>query len=65
MAVDLGIGRPTTSKLVVEIYREILRGSHSEQSAFDAAVRLYRQRHQGVPEPAARRLVAEIICRQP
>ena len=51
------------SREVLKIYTAAVKSSLEEhQAAFDAAVVTYRARDQDVPEKAARRVVARIIC---
>ena len=55
--------RENGSKEVLKIYTTAVKFSLEEhQEAFDAAVVTYRARNQDVPEKAARRVVARIIC---
>jgi uncharacterized membrane protein YkvA (DUF1232 family) len=51
------------SREVLKSYTAAVKSSLEEyQAAFDAAVVTYRARNQDVPEKAARRVVAGIIC---
>jgi hypothetical protein len=55
--------RENGSEEVLKIYTTTVKFSLEEhQAAFDAAVVTYRARDQDVPEKAARRVVARIIC---
>ena len=47
------------TEIVLEVY-----SSARPQDAFEAAVRVYRERNPGATLNAARRAVAEIICRR-
>jgi hypothetical protein len=57
-------GEESSRSLILDIYEGTLTRSLNERNAFEAAVRVYRGQKPGLPEEAARRAVANIICRK-
>ena len=50
---------------VLQAYTTLMHGMARPRGAFDQAVRIYLARNPGLPNDAARRAVANIICRKP
>jgi hypothetical protein len=50
---------------VLDAYTTLMHGAARERQAFDGAVRIYQARNPGLPNDAARRAVANIICHKP
>ena len=50
---------------VLQAYTALMHGMARERDAYDQAVRIYQARNPGLPNDAARRAVANIICHKP
>ena len=50
---------------VLQAYTALMHGMARERDAYDQAVRIYQARNPGLPNNAARRAVANIICHKP
>ena len=53
------------TRLVLAVYTAVMASSRNERGAFDAAVETYRTEKSDATDEAARRAVAQIICRKP
>ena len=50
---------------VLQAYTTLMHGMARPRGAFDQAVRIYHSHNPGLPNDAARRAVANIICHKP
>jgi hypothetical protein len=50
---------------VLDAYTTLMHGAARERHAFEQAVRIYQAHNPGLPNDAARRAVANIICHKP